>query len=125
MIGSRQRLECSSGPGDSFLHSLLSSCSSARPLWRTRSTSNSPLSISYDAGQHVLVSGSRVQLPFDLEEVVGNFYYERYARQPLNAKKRVPVPVLTRPPYALAKGRAAAGAKVSARRTVRALAQRG
>src|SRR4051794_25598332 len=53
------------------------------------STSNSPLSISYDAGQHVVVSGSRVQLPFDFDEVVGNFYYERYARQPLNAPRRV------------------------------------
>jgi hypothetical protein len=37
-------------------------------------------------------------------------------------KKRVPVPANAAEPYALAKGRAAAGAEWSARRTARALA---
>jgi len=42
----------------------------------------------------------------------------------LHGKKRVPVPVLAGSPYAIAKGRAAADAELSIRRTPRALAER-
>jgi len=54
-----------------------------------RIPSESPLSISYDAEQDVVLSGSGVQLPFDIDQLIGNLYFERYTRQPLSAPRRI------------------------------------